>query len=106
MPLEESHTTVEWADQCERVACGMVHSMAAEDCKRVAHALSGGAVGGARSVSEGEVGALAALNDLEGGASLSDDGGGDGGGKALTFKQSLSDGLHAVGVHMRRDTSK
>ena len=63
--------------------------------ERGAYALSGGAVGGAGGVAGGEVAALAALDDLEGGAGFGGDGSGDGGGEAVALKESLSDGLQA-----------
>ena len=74
-----------------------------QDGERGAYALGGGAVGGAGSVSGGEVAALAALNDLEGGAGLGGDGGGDGGGEALTLEQSLSDRLHTTQEVVKRE---
>ena len=70
-----------------------------------AYALSGGAVGGAGSVTGGEVAALAAFDDLELSAGLGGDGGGDGGAEAVALKQSLSDGLHVVRAEVRAGQS-
>ena len=74
------------------LAC-MQNTARRQDGEWGAYALGGGAVGGAGGVAGGEVAALAALDDLEGGAGLGGDGGGDGGAKAVALEQSLGDRL-------------
>lgn len=59
-----------------------------------AYALSGGAAVGAGGVPVGVVALLAALDDAELAARLSQDVGSDVGGEAVALQQSLSDRLH------------